>query len=341
MRFIGSKRLLLKNIEYVINQNIKQGEKINTFCDIFSGTTIVSQYFKNKYKIISNDLLYFSYCLQKSYLEINKKPKFKNLSINLEIEDYLNKSDQYKEGFIYQNYSPGGIEKRKYLSEENAKRIDNLRYKFNKWFSEDKINKYEYYYLVSLVIEATPFISNIAGTYGAYLKNWDKRSLKKLELNPLNIINNNKKNKSYNEDCNNLIKKIEGDILYLDPPYNSRQYLPNYHLLETIAKYDDPKIKGKTGIREYENQKSNFCNKSYAEDALESLIKNANFKYIVLSYNSEGIISEKKLEKLLKTYSKRLFKKYRFDYRRYKKDKKDKKTNKDKLYELIHIIDKN
>jgi adenine-specific DNA-methyltransferase len=76
MRFIGSKRLLLKNIEYVINQNIKQGGKINTFCDIFSGTTIVSQYFKNKYKIISNDLLYFSYCLQKSYLEINKKPKF-------------------------------------------------------------------------------------------------------------------------------------------------------------------------------------------------------------------------------------------------------------------------
>ena len=143
-------------------------------------------------------------------------------------------------------------------------------------------------------------------------------------MNPLNIINNNKNNKSYNEDCNNLIKKIEGDILYLDPPYNSRQYLPNYHLLETIAKYDNPKIKGKTGIREYENQKSNFCNKSYAEDALESLIKNANFKYIVLSYNSEGIIGEKKLEKLLKTYSKKLFKKYRLDYRRYKKDKKDK-----------------
>ena len=103
MRFIGSKRLLLKNIEYAINQNVKEGEKINTFCDIFSGTTIVSQYFKSKYKIISNDLLYFSYCLQKSYLEINKKPKFKNLNINLEIEDYLNKSDQFKEGFIYKN----------------------------------------------------------------------------------------------------------------------------------------------------------------------------------------------------------------------------------------------
>ena len=75
----------------------------------------------------------------------------------------------------------------------------------------------------------------------------------------------------------------------------------------------------------------------YAQDALENLISNANFKYILLSYNSEGIISEKTLEKLLKKYSKNLFKKYRFDYRRYKKDKK---TNKNKLFELIHIIDK-
>ena len=112
--------------------------------------------------------------------------------------------------------------------------------------------------------------------------------------------------------------------------------LLNTHRIDHI--YDDPNIKGKTGIREYENQKSNFCIKSYAEDALESLIKNSNFRYILLSYNSEGIISERKLEKLLKSYSNKLFKKYRFDYRRYKKDKK---TNKDKLYELIHVIDKN
>jgi len=337
MRFIGSKRLLLKNIDYVISQNITKYAQLNTFCDIFSGTTIVSQYFKNKYQIISNDLLYFSYCLQKSYVELNKKPIFKNLKISLEIEEYLNHLDITHSGFVFKNYSPGGKENRKYLSEENAKLIDGLRIQFDKWLKEKKINSLEYFYLVSLVVEATPFVSNIAGTYGAYLKNWDKRSFKKLYLNPLNIINNNKKNKSYNEDCNNLIKKIEGDILYLDPPYNSRQYLPNYHLLETIAKYDDPQIKGKTGIREYQNQKSNFCNKSYAQDALENLISNANFKYILLSYNSEGIISEKTLEKLLKKYSKNLFKKYRFDYRRYKKDKK---TNKNKLFELIHIIDK-
>ena len=83
MRFIGSKRLLLKNIDYVIQQNIKGHKNLKSFCDIFSGTTVVAQYFKKRYQIFSNDLLYFSYCLQKSYIELNKEPKFENLNINL------------------------------------------------------------------------------------------------------------------------------------------------------------------------------------------------------------------------------------------------------------------
>ena len=132
-----------------------------------------------------------------------------------------------------------------------------------------------------------------------------------------------------------MIKKISGDILYLDPPYNSRQYLPNYHLLETIAKYDNPELRGKTGLRNYENQKSDFCKKSYAEDALEDLMSNANFKYTILSYSSDGIIDETRLDKLILKYSDKLNKKYKITYRRYIKDKDDIKK---KLYEMIYII---
>ena len=94
-----------------------------------------------------------------------------------------------------------------------------------------------------------------------------------------------------------------------------------------MTKYDNPKINGKTGIREYKNQKSNFCNKSFAENTLEELIANSNFKYILLSYNSEGIINEEK-EKLLKKYSKNLYKKYKFEYRRFTKSNI-------KLYEIF------
>jgi len=343
VRFIGSKNLLLKNIEYVINQNIKNWQSLETFCDIFSGTTVVSRYFKKYFKIISNDLLYFSYVLQRCYVQNNSIPSFKKITISEDIIKYLNKDKKfenkdYNKFFVYKNYSPNSSSDRKYLSNNNALNIDVIRSTIEDWKLKDKINNNEYYYLLTSLIESIPFVSNIAGTYGAYLKNWDKRSLKKIQLKTPEIFNNERKNISFNEDSNNLIKKINGDILYLDPPYNSRQYLPNYHLLETVAKYDDPILKGKTGIREYSKEKSLYCQKSSAEDVLYDLIKRSNFSYVILSYSTDGIIKEQVLEKMLKNFSKSTYKKYRFEYRRYKKDKG---INKKKdLYELMFVIDK-
>ena len=104
MRFIGSKKLLLKNIDYVIQQNIKDSSNLKIFCDIFSGTSIVSQYFKDRYKIISNDLMYFSYCIQNTYIKLNKKPSFKQLNLGQNIGDYFNSYKKIIEkGFIYMN----------------------------------------------------------------------------------------------------------------------------------------------------------------------------------------------------------------------------------------------
>lgn len=88
--------------------------------------------------------------------------------------------------------------------------------------------------------------------------------------------------------------------MYIDPPYNARQYLPNYHLLETIARYDEPQINGKTGIRTYAEEKSNYCIKSKVYHELEELISNAKFKHIVLNYNQEGILKKEEIEQILK-----------------------------------------
>jgi len=344
MRFIGSKVLLLKNIEYIISQNIKNWKSLKTFCDIFSGTTVVSKYFKKYFRIISNDLLYFSYVIQKCYIENNIQIKFKKINLDKkgDIFNYLNSHqvniENYKDFFIFNNYSPNKKLNRKYLTNKNAAKIDFIRSSLENWKNDKKVSLKEYYVLLSSLIEAVPFVSNIAGTYGAYLKNWDKRAFLDIYLKEPNIFNNKKNNISYNEDANNLVKKIEGDILYLDPPYNSRQYLPNYHLLETIARYDNPVLKGITGMRDYSNEKSLYCQKSSAEDVLFELLKNANFSNIILSYSTDGIISETVLEKMFKKFSKNIYKKYRFNYRRYKKDK-DISPKKD-LYELMFVIDK-
>jgi len=301
LRYIGSKANLLNNIQSCINENIKTEQKV--FCDIFSGTTVVSQYFKSTYEIISNDSLYFSYVLQKAFIENNTTPKFTNLKRTIsEPLSYLENSkiEKHTPLFIEENYSPTGKDKRMYFTKENAKRIDFIRTKIELWRQEKTINSKEYFYLLACLLEAVPSISNTTGTYGAYLKQWDKRAFNKLQLIPFQIQNNCKNNKAYNEDVFNLIKHISGDILYLDPPYNPRQYASNYHVLETIAKYDNPKLTGITGMRPYENQKSVFCLKNEVNDAFEQLIKQADFSHIVLSYNSTGLMSSDFIEKILK-----------------------------------------
>ena len=342
MRFIGNKTNLLNDIAQVIKENCDGTEKV--FCDIFSGTASVARFFKNRYKIISNDLLYFSYVLQKGTIENNEIPSFKKLEDRLNIHDvfdYLENIDIKQEKFnkfIYENYSPNKKCERMYLTSENALRIDFIRNKIEEWRNKELINKNEYYYLLAALIEGVPFVSNITGTYGAYLKQWDKRAFKKFEMIRLNIIDNNVKNQCYNKNSNDLIQKISGDILYLDPPYNERQYLPNYHLLETIARYDNPEIKGKTGIRVYNSEKSNYCIKNKVYSEMEELIKNAKFKHIIVSYNQDGLLSKNDIETILKKYgNKETYKLYEIPYKQYQ-NKLTKKL--DIHYEYLFYISK-
>ena len=263
MRFIGNKSNLLSNIEAVINENCNGDE--NVFCDIFSGTSSVARYFKNRYKVISNDMLYFSYILQKATIENNKIPNFLKLKSEgiIDVFEYLETFEvNNKNSFIADNYAPNENCDRMYLTAENARRIDFIRNKIEEWKDKKLIKAQEYNYLLACLIEGVPYVSNITGTYGAYLKEWDKRAYKDFEMIRLNVTDNGVQNECYNEDANELIKNISGDILYIDPPYNSRQYLPNYHLLETIAKYDNPIINGKTGVREYSEEKSEYCVKT-------------------------------------------------------------------------------
>lgn len=345
MRYIGCKTLLLNNIEELI-----QRHKIhaNSFCDIFSGTSTVARFFKSKYSIISNDVLYFSYCLQKGTIENQKKSDFKKLCSVFNFSspiDYLNNLTldelnklPIEKRFFQNNYSPSGG--RMYLTDENALRIDFARNSIEDWKKQNLIDEDEYYYLLAGLIEGIPFVSNIAGTYGAFSKKWDKRSYKTFQIIELPVFNNKRKNKCYNEDGNDLIRHISGDILYIDPPYNERQYLPNYHILETAAKYDFPTLKGITGQRGYgEKQKSLFCSKRTVLKAFEDLISNANFSHIILSYSTDGIMSIDEIENIMKKYGNpESFEINKINYRRYKS--RESKVEAGSLSELLIYIEK-
>lgn len=307
MRYYGAKTKLLPFIESIVKKTGVNGT--SNFVDLFAGTSAVGRHFKQLgYTVISNDTLEFSFALAKTYIELNKEPEFKKLKAHLKLKsgndkifDYLNKLKFRQEGFIFENYSPNGG--RQYFSDDNALKIDTYRFLFEEWKDENKISELEYYYLITSLLKAVNLVSNVSGTYAAYLKTWDKRALNPLILEPVEIIQSNNKNKAFKRDANELIKEIHSDILYLDPPYNSRQYASNYFILELIAEgwfKSKPEIYGETGMRKYDHQKSKYCSKATALNALEDLILNSSkSQYIVLSYNNEGVISQKAIEQTL------------------------------------------
>jgi adenine-specific DNA-methyltransferase len=162
LNYIGSKLSLLNFIHFIVNREIK--EDIFIVGDLFAGTGVVGQSFKKKgYKIIANDIQYYSFVLNKKYLTNNDFVRFEglvdvipNLSVYekkeriLHVLDYLNNLKERKKGFIFDNYSLGGTRgkefERMYFSDENALKIDTIRLKIEEWFRNKKISEKEYFY---------------------------------------------------------------------------------------------------------------------------------------------------------------------------------------------------
>ena len=341
MNYIGSKYSLIDFLEDSIQKTLDRcGEERRpadmVFADLFAGTGVVCGSFKKSgFSIIANDIQYYSYVITKHMIENNgnlDKTRCARLIGELNALDGV-------EGFIFRNYTFEGTEgqqyRRMYFSEYNAKKCDAIRIEIERWLDGGYIDEHEYYFLLGSLLNSIDKYANTASVYGAYLKTMKKSALKKMELTPLPIMQGSVACKVYNTDASELIKQISGDILYLDPPYNARQYCTNYHMLETIARYDNPHIKGKTGLRDYEEQKSVFCNKKKAAEAFEELIKNAKFKYIFLSYNNEGLMPFDVIEKIMRKYGE--YGVFTQTYRRFKADSA-RNCKSDSTLEYLHCL---
>lgn len=315
MRFIGSKALLLEDIYHVICTEIH--EPIKTIGDLFSGSGVVSQFFKQKgYKVISNDLMYMSYVLARGYLDFNVVPSFKGLDM-ADVFGHLNNMDEpldQANAFVYNNFSPNENSSRMYFQPKNAKKIDAIRQQIELWHISQMIHENEYFYLLASLLSAAPYVSNIAGVYAAYLKHWDARTYKPLRLEPIPVVSSHYQCEAFNMDAIELCKHKRLDLAYIDPPYNQRQYSPNYHVLETIARYDSPALHGVTGMREYE--RSDFCIKGKVKEAFCSLFENLQSKYAIVSYNNEGLLATAELMDILSRFG--TVKLKEISYRRYK-----------------------
>ncbi len=356
MKYIWNKTKLLD----FINEWVKlTWLKSWIFFDAFSWTASVAKFFKKKwFNIISNDLMFYSYVEQKAYIENNTIPIFRklfnflklnsdNINKNLDIIiDYLNDLN-WIEWFIYKNYCPTWSKKysnqeRQYFTDYNWKKIDTIRNKIDEWKKENLINENEYFILLSILLNEADYLANISWTYWAYLKIWRSVATNKLHLKKRELILSDKLHRVYNKNTNELINEIKNiDITYIDIPYNQRQYSSNFHILETIAKNDNPTIKGITGQREDSIKKSsNYCKKRFVINETEELIKNLDSKYILFSYSSDWLMNYEDLKKILDKYWKKI-KILKKIYRRFKTDNSRKYKNEWKdLVEYLFVYKK-
>ncbi|MCL2005501.1 MAG: DNA adenine methylase [Planctomycetaceae bacterium] len=332
MNYIGSKYKLIEFIKGTIRSVVGENLSQKVFCDLFAGTGIVGRSFKtNTKKVIANDCEYYSYVLNKNYIENHIALPNKQKYI-----DELNALPLIDTGFVYQHYCLGGGSGRQYFSDYNGKKIDTIRQRIEQWNKTGRIGDNLYYFLLASLLESADKLANTASVYGAYLKHLKKTAQKELVLEPAEFEVNANAHEVFNEDSNALIQRIEGDILYLDPPYNARQYGANYHLLNTIAKYDNFIPNGKTGLRKY--QKSGWCSRNKVEKEFDDLLKNAQFKYIFLSYNNEGLMPLDVIKKMMTRYGH--YDLALTDYQRFKADRDDNRNHKaDKTEEFVHVLE--
>ncbi len=332
MNYIGSKNKLSSFILQTVTHVVGNDLSGYVFCDLFAGTGIVGRTFKPLVKqVIANDIEYYSYILNQNYIGNHK---------HIDYQALLDKLNSFpgKKGFVFQQYSQGGKAGRNYFSSENGQKIDAVRAHIEDWKQSRKINQNQYYFLLASLLESADKVANTASVYGAFLKHIKSSAQKKLHIKPALFTETKHPHKVYQKDANELIKTISGDILYLDPPYNARQYGANYHLLNTIAKNNIFVPKGKTGLPDY--YKSNYCKKGEVENSFYELITSAQFKYIFLSYNNEGLMPAETVKKIMKQVGKYQLK--TIDYQRFKADKTENRNHKaNKTTEYLHILEKN
>lgn len=295
-RYLGNKYKLGNFIKNIIEKECKNFE---SFADLFAGTGAVASLFPDK-KIITNDILYSNYVCHQTWFGTQE---FSVNKIRLFLLTY-NMINEKNDNYMSRNFS------NTYFSKKVCRNIGFIREDIENSYNNGLLNEREKCILITSLLYAMDKIANTCGHYDAYRKNGELD--KKLELCMPEIISSNPENEMYNVDINDVAECITADVVYLDPPYNSRQYCDAYHLLENVARWQKPEVKGIAKKLDRTELKSKYCTQN-AVKAFEELIQKIDAKYIVLSYNnmaekgdgrSNAKISDKDIMRILKSKGK-------------------------------------
>ncbi|MCG8467449.1 MAG: DNA adenine methylase [Gemmatimonadetes bacterium] len=318
MRYLGNKTKL---IPFILGEVERLIDRPGTACDPFAGTASVAAALKRSgWAVHSGDLLSASYALQVARVQLDRTPRFDrgllpsgvaNGARSVSYRDLLAwLSAQTKPGFVSEHYTLAGAEGRAhgrmYFSPSNGGRIDAIRDLIQGWESQGRITRSQGQLLRATLIEAADRVANTTGVYASFVKTLQPNAARTLELKPIRPTprpRGSGRSRAFRGDAAALLEKVGTiDLVYLDPPYNSRQYPGYYHIPELLAVgwSDPPRIRGKTGLIPDEALRSDWCRKSEAEGAFREVLEASDGRHVLLSYNDEGLLQEQQIEAALR-----------------------------------------
>ena len=339
MRYIGNKTKLLS----FLTEKIRLlGIEPGVAHDAFAGTAAVGRALKaDGWRVHTSDLMTYSYVMQRALVTASRSQRFESLAHTIPairaafshagrsamsakrnghaaargsparrtddarlraIARHLSTEVPPVDGFFAQNFGPVGG--RMYFTDENARRIDGARTALHGWRHAGLIDEDAYYVLLAGIIEGADRVANTAGVYAAYIKRWQPNALKPFVVLAEPPVLSRLRCRAHQADAAQVAGALGAiDLLYVDPPYNTRQYAGYYHVPELIARgwFDDVvALRGKTGLIPSVQQRSAWGSRRQAPGALRGLLEATGARHVLVSYNSEGVITDRELRGILR-----------------------------------------
>lgn len=270
-RYLGNKYRLLPFIDSVIRKNCVE---MRSLADIFAGTGAVASGFPDC-RIITNDILYSNYICHVAWFG---EGEFSADKIFDAVSEY-NRAEILDDNYMSEAFGDT------YFSREVCRKIGFVREDVEERFRAGDLTFRERAILLTSLLYAMDKIANTCGHYDAYRRGVAPAAGLEMRAPTLNENRSNAGNRCFNRDANLLVREIDVDLVYIDPPYNSRQYCDSYHVLENVARWEKPEVFGVARKMDRGALKSRYCTQEAAA-AFRDLIENICARYILVSYNN-------------------------------------------------------
>ena len=339
VRYIGNKTKL---VPFLLETLSELGLQPGVACDPFAGTASVGRALKTAgWRVHCGDLMAASYAYQVSRVELNRTPQFPGAvsgsgpprrSVSYAAVLRVLESLPPRPGFVTEHYTPAGEDGRAhgrmYFTPENGTAIDTIRERVAEWHGSGLIDRACEQLLLATLIQAADRVANTTGVYASFVKTWQPNAIRPIRLRAMRPAVPPTAAamgcSAFRGPAGSLLRRAGAvDLLYLDPPYNERQYPGYYHLPELLAQgwKPPPELRGKTGLIPDDDLRSDWCRRGRCEAALRSTLDLADARHVLFSYNDEGLLTRDSIESAFReSGDPDSFRVFTRGYRRYRSD---------------------